>query len=237
MSPRRTSAPRKLRVAFAQDRTRATRRLLMDAALRVFVRDGFEKASVQTIAAEAGRTTGALYAHFKDKEHLFLSLLEERMVEEAKRVRALVDQEAGDKPEKLKEAFRKAYVALHDPTWSLLNLELKLYAMRHPASKRRLRGMYEHMPSSRASREYKIHLGSDYCSLETRIFALKSIVSAIVLDTRFDAKRVSVEDARAILGKVYDGVFDDWPSPMPTNGKQSRTETKKARTKRQFGEN
>src|SRR6266702_1981816 len=46
-------------------RTRETRELLLHAAETIFVRDGYEGAELGEVAALAGRTKGAIYAHFK----------------------------------------------------------------------------------------------------------------------------------------------------------------------------
>src|ERR1700687_2981053 len=59
------------------ERTRATRRKLLDAAKRIFAQDGFEAARLEDIAAGAGYTRGAFYANFKSKEDIFFALLEE----------------------------------------------------------------------------------------------------------------------------------------------------------------
>src|SRR5580692_2979373 len=59
-----------------QAKTEATLRELLDAAEKIFVRDGYERTQIETIAAEVGRTKGAVYAHFKGKEDLFLALFE-----------------------------------------------------------------------------------------------------------------------------------------------------------------
>jgi len=48
-----------------RDRTRAK---LMDAAVRVFARSGYEAASVHEIAQEADVANGTFYLHFKDKD-------------------------------------------------------------------------------------------------------------------------------------------------------------------------
>jgi AcrR family transcriptional regulator len=61
------------------ERRQITRAQLLDAAERVFARDGLRGASVETIALEAGYSTGALYSSFKGKEDLFLTLVEERI--------------------------------------------------------------------------------------------------------------------------------------------------------------
>jgi AcrR family transcriptional regulator len=61
------------------ERRLITRAQLLDAAERVFARDGLRGASVETIALEAGYSTGAIYSNFKGKEDLFLTLVEERI--------------------------------------------------------------------------------------------------------------------------------------------------------------
>ena len=61
------------------ERRLITRAQLLDAAERVFARDGLRGASVDAIALEAGYSTGAVYSNFKGKEDLFLTLLEERI--------------------------------------------------------------------------------------------------------------------------------------------------------------
>jgi AcrR family transcriptional regulator len=70
------SAPERLTRAESRARTRAA---LLDAGGRVFVRDGFARASVEAIAAEAGYTRGAFYSNFSSKEELFAELLQERV--------------------------------------------------------------------------------------------------------------------------------------------------------------
>jgi AcrR family transcriptional regulator len=47
------------------------RQLILDAAQRVFERDGLEKTTIRAIAAEAGCTTGAIYPWFAGKETIY----------------------------------------------------------------------------------------------------------------------------------------------------------------------
>jgi AcrR family transcriptional regulator len=61
------------------ERRLITRAQVLDAAERVFARDGLRGASVDAIALEAGYSTGAVYSNFKGKEDLFLALIEERI--------------------------------------------------------------------------------------------------------------------------------------------------------------
>jgi TetR/AcrR family transcriptional regulator, mexJK operon transcriptional repressor len=48
---------------------------IAQAALRLFLRDGYERTSVDAIAAEAGVSKRTVYNRYADKENLFLSVL------------------------------------------------------------------------------------------------------------------------------------------------------------------
>lgn len=51
---------------------------LLKAAEKVISKKGYAKASVESIAREAGLTKGALYFHFKSKEDIFFELIKHR---------------------------------------------------------------------------------------------------------------------------------------------------------------
>jgi len=53
-----------------------TRKKLIEAAAAVIGEKGFDRASLEDIAARAGMTRGAVYGNFKNKEELFLALIE-----------------------------------------------------------------------------------------------------------------------------------------------------------------
>ncbi len=53
-----------------QDRSRRTERQILNAALRVFARDGISRSRIADIAAEAGISTSTLYEYYKSKEDL-----------------------------------------------------------------------------------------------------------------------------------------------------------------------
>jgi AcrR family transcriptional regulator len=59
-----------------QQRGEETRSRIMDSAIRLFSRQGYNKASVDVICAEAGISKGAFYHHFKSKQALLLALLD-----------------------------------------------------------------------------------------------------------------------------------------------------------------
>jgi AcrR family transcriptional regulator len=56
-----------------------TRAQLLEAAARVYARRGFESATLDEVAEEAGFTKGAVYDHFGSKEKLLFALLDEHL--------------------------------------------------------------------------------------------------------------------------------------------------------------
>lgn len=73
---RTTARPRRLT---RKEQQAETRRRLLDAAERVFLRRGLQGSSVEEISAEAGFTRGAFYSNFKSKDELFVELLHVRV--------------------------------------------------------------------------------------------------------------------------------------------------------------
>jgi AcrR family transcriptional regulator len=53
-----------------QDRSRRTERQILNAALRIFARDGISRSRIADIAAEAGISTSTLYEYYKSKEDM-----------------------------------------------------------------------------------------------------------------------------------------------------------------------
>lgn len=54
-----------------------TKLILLECAKKEFIAKGYNKASLRSICADAGVTTGALYFFFKDKEDLFEEVMKE----------------------------------------------------------------------------------------------------------------------------------------------------------------
>jgi AcrR family transcriptional regulator len=61
----------------------AKRRQIIDGACRVFLAQGFDAASMGSIAREAGVSKGTLYVYFKSKEELFEAIVEEQCQQQA----------------------------------------------------------------------------------------------------------------------------------------------------------
>jgi AcrR family transcriptional regulator len=69
----------------------SSRDRLLSAAARVFAERGFEGASVDEIAAEAGLSKGSLYWNFKSKDELFGALLEDHIDRRIRSILALLE--------------------------------------------------------------------------------------------------------------------------------------------------
>ena len=61
-----------------QQHARATtRRAILDAALSLFVSDGYAQVSIRNIAGKVEYSPGAIYSYFKSKDEIFFALAEE----------------------------------------------------------------------------------------------------------------------------------------------------------------
>jgi len=108
-----------------------TRSSLMKSAAKIFCRHGMERASIDQVAEDAGYTKGAFYANFKNKEELFLAMLDEHFQEHIEEVeRAFADSDESP-PEQARHAAADFVRSLHaDPERSRLFHEFIGYGMR-----------------------------------------------------------------------------------------------------------
>ncbi|WP_230426457.1 TetR/AcrR family transcriptional regulator [Paragemmobacter aquarius] len=67
---------------------------VLDGARRIFLRDGFEGASVDDIAREAGVSKATLYSYFPDKRLLFTEVAKAECSRQATEAAALIDDTA-----------------------------------------------------------------------------------------------------------------------------------------------
>ncbi len=193
-----------------QLRTQETQARLLDAAENIFVRDGFEGAQLDEIAAMAGRSKGSVYTHFKNKEDLFLALFERRTKSYVERVVDSVHKCANRKQSL--EAFREFYVGLaRDNAFSILTLEFKLYALRHPESKERFRRVFEMSRTRTDDGVYEQMFGELTRNARTdndlALAALGPVASGLILESNFETDVLSERGLRRILGRIFDALF------------------------------
>lgn len=68
------------------------RKAILGGALTVFARDGYTRASLDAIAAEAGVSTRTIYNHFTDKAELFQTTIQESATLAAEAQLAIIDR-------------------------------------------------------------------------------------------------------------------------------------------------
>jgi AcrR family transcriptional regulator len=193
-----------------QARTKETRKLLLEAAEQIFVRDGYEKAQVAQIAAAAGRTKGAVYAHFKNKEDFFLALYEERSERHARTMLERM-KTTKTKSENL-QSLREFYSCrAGDKAWALLTMEFKLFAIRHPDSKRRLRQAYRLTHPAAIEEHFRRKFGAeaaeDKVGMDSAVAALAPILSGLVLESYFEPVLFSDTRLALILQRIFDALI------------------------------
>ncbi len=218
-----------------QERSEATRARLIRAAEKIFARDGFEAAKLQEIAAEAGYTRGAFYANFESKEDLFLALLEGEISSRISTVEQMT-RDLTDPKEKL-HAFREFFLTIcQDRRWSLLALEFKLFAVRHPEVKARLTAMNRRLVGPRIGLLQAIMEGSGRklpISPQAVAMSLSAVTNALSLEHILDRSLMPETALKEILANYFDSltggqqdqdkdaVKQDWQ--IPTKRPQRRT--------------
>ena len=92
------------------------RRQVLDAAMVLFVEEGYDKVSIRRIANKIGYSPGTIYLYFKDKDDIFFHLHEEGFARLIERQREVFDEP--DPAARLRKMGR-AYIrfALENPEY------------------------------------------------------------------------------------------------------------------------
>jgi AcrR family transcriptional regulator len=127
-----------------QDRAVLTRRQLLRSARAIFARDGFEHARIEEIASKAGKTRGAFYDNFNDKEDVFFAIFEENLDRDLAELGPLMTGRTSfeQRVEIIGEYLREL---TKDRERILLGVEFKLYSVRHPRKRKRLAALHSAM--------------------------------------------------------------------------------------------
>src|SRR6266566_2244708 len=150
------------------------RRLILDAAREIFVRQGYESFSMRKLAGKIEYSPGSVYLHFKNKEELFECLVDESFARLLKKLSALQNgKELQDPVEELKKGM-----------WTYVE-----FGLRNPNDYRfafMLRPPMEKRP-------YKVHAAFE---------SLRNIVGRCVEEKRFRAVDVETT-SQAIWASVH----------------------------------
>ena len=197
----------------AERRRAMTRQHLLDAAAIVFTRDGFHGATLDEVASTAGFTKGAVYSNFKNKDDLFLELLDDRIARQLAVVLDVLEAGSHDTSEqfpRIRELFRG------DMFWNddfvTLYLEFALYARRHPeaqaklaVSAQRQRAMVQQL----IDEEYAtIGVRPKYSTRELTEISL-ALFGGLGLDRLVDPLAVTEETLDTTLTLLYEALRDE----------------------------
>jgi TetR/AcrR family transcriptional repressor of bet genes len=122
--------------------TEERRQQIVAGLLRVMSERGYERASVAEIAKAAGLSPGLVHYHFKDKQEILLTLVEQLTARVRERVAARLSQVRGEDARARVDAFLDAFLALGpdaDPASVASWVTISAEAIRQPE----VRALYE----------------------------------------------------------------------------------------------
>ena len=196
------------------ERRRAmTRQHLLDAAAIVFTRDGFHGATLDEVASTAGFTKGAVYSNFKNKDDLFLALLDDRTARQLGVVLDVLEAGSHDTSEqfpRMRELFRGDM--FWDDDFATLYLEFVLYARRHPEARAKLAVSAQRsraMVQQLIDEEYAtIGVHPKYPTRELTEISL-ALFGGLGLDRLVDPLAVTQETLDTTLSLLYETLRDE----------------------------
>jgi AcrR family transcriptional regulator len=185
-----------------------TRARVLQAASEVFAKQGYDRASLDDVAAAAGLTKGAVYSSFASKDELFYALMRERIDERLALVAAAVERQTT-----LEDITRDAGAGLAElifsqADWHLLFIEFWTRAVRDPSLRK------EFARHRRAARELiarfleqqaaqlGIELPAPADQLAVAVLALSN---GIAIEQLADPDTVDPSVLGATLGLLLDG--------------------------------
>jgi AcrR family transcriptional regulator len=189
-------------------RTTAARKALLDSALHVFVRDGFEASRIEDIAAEAGRSRGSFYLYFANKADAFLALrdqqfliYEERFQKQLQGQTTRAQQQRSVEEHMIELALDKSYI--------LLELEFKLFAIRHPRLLKQV--AKKHVEGKREIKELRgIFRESDHGTLvmQQRMLTFEAVLEGFALNVAFNSEVMTRDFIERCLPQLTRCIID-----------------------------
>jgi AcrR family transcriptional regulator len=195
-----------LRQMLKSEKTRAE---LLRAAEKIFARDGFEASRIEDIAAEAGRSRGAFYANFASKTEVFLTL---RTLAAQKHARAVRERVQGLQDQEARYQALIGYIVeqIYDTQTQLLQIEFKLFALRHPRMQARLAEMHLEASTSVNRRELS-DLFPEKSSLPAEMrcstLEIEALLEGFALNARFSPKVLDEVSIQAIVPRLMAQIF------------------------------
>lgn len=194
-----------------QARTEATKAKILDAAQSLFGELGFENTQLDEVATRAGCSRGAIYAHYKSKEDLFLALMEHRAAASFKALCKKLEEEPDRK--RRWSMFKAWFIQqVSAPDAGTLTLEYKLYAVRRPEIRDQLLDLYNSRFTRTGQDLREVLFGkgltrAERLALEQRLAVLGGALSALVLERHFRPALLTTSNVRQLAEEMFDALM------------------------------
>lgn len=192
--------------AMKSERTRGE---LLRAAEVIFARDGFEASRIEDIAAEAGRSRGAFYANFASKTEVFLAL---RSLATRRNARALRDriENLKDEEERYQAITRYILEQICDIQTQLLQIEFKLFALRHPKLLPEL--AEKHLEASGSVNRQELselfpEKSENSAEVRCNTLAIEALLEGFALNARFSPDVLDQASIQQMIPQFLDTIF------------------------------
>ena len=192
--------------ALKSERTRSE---LLRAAEVVFARDGFEASRIEDIAAEAGRSRGAFYANFASKTEVFLTL---RSLATRRHARALREriQDVKDEDERYNAIIGYIVEQICDTQTQLLQIEFKLFALRHPEMLAEL--AEKHLEASTSVNRQELsdlfpEKNEKLAETRCNTLAVEALLEGFALNARFSPKVLDPSHIHQMVPQLLAQIF------------------------------
>jgi AcrR family transcriptional regulator len=196
------------RIKRVQARAELTDSKILDAAQVLFSEQGFDNTQLEQIAARAGYTRGAIYDRYEDKHELFLDLLERRIYS---KLAAVYDALRQEPTVNGRLTILKDWIATRasDPSWVVLILEFKLYAIRHPDWRNRIDKIDDVLCKDHVRCWVEMLHGngtaqSDENVLHQRLIVVGSTLCAMALENQFRPGILTSDQMTDIAERIFD---------------------------------
>ena len=115
---------------------------LVDAAERLFIGQGFDATSLESVAAEAGYTKGAVYSNFASKEDLFFAVYERRVERFLREAGAHAGGGGRRRRGRQADGRRRAGRRDREDGWLAVFFEFWAHVLRHPEHRARFAALH-----------------------------------------------------------------------------------------------
>jgi AcrR family transcriptional regulator len=186
-----------------------TRQRLLDASIKVFARNGYERATVDEIVREAGFSKGAFYVHFESKEDLFWEMLQERIDAQQEVFRQAMDENLSvtENEQRILDAM---FSMSRGPIGPAIFLEFTAHGMRNEKVRERLAEMYERWHSFAVEViEHGRETGKVRDDVDVSLLAsvLIAIFEGSMIQSQFAPERLRLSGRIPELARVLSGLI------------------------------